>query len=60
VLSFLDRATTPEDVNFPGWRLHPLKGQLAGFWAITIHANWHIVFRFVGHDVELVDYLDYH
>jgi len=60
VLAFLDRATAPVDVDLPGWRLHTLKGTLAGFWSITISGNWRVVFRFVGSDVELVDYLDYH
>ena len=40
----------------PGYRLHLLRGKLDGFWA----GNWRLVFRFVGTDVELVDYLDYH
>jgi len=60
VLSFLDRAAVPDDVDLPGWRLHPLKGALAGFWSITISGNWRVMFRFVGSDVELLDYLDYH
>ncbi|HBO6064777.1 type II toxin-antitoxin system RelE/ParE family toxin [Pseudomonas aeruginosa] len=60
VLPFLDRAAAPADVDFPGWRLHQLKGEMAGYWSITISGNWRVVFRFVGTDVELVDYLDYH
>lgn len=60
VLPFLDRATAPADVDLPGWRLHQLKGDLAGYWSITISGNWRVIFRFVGTDVELVDYLDYH
>ncbi|EKZ3179254.1 Killer protein [Pseudomonas aeruginosa] len=60
VLPFLDRAAAPADVDFPGWRLHQLKGDMAGYWSITISGNWRVVFRFVGTDVELVDYLDYH
>jgi len=60
ILSFLDRAAIPDDVDLPGWRLHPLKGALAGFWSITVNSNWRVVFRFVGSDVELIDYLDYH
>jgi len=60
VLPFLDRAAEPADVDLPGWRLHELKGKLAGYWSITISGNWRVIFRFVGSDVELVDYLDYH
>jgi toxin HigB-1 len=46
-------------MDLPGFGLHPLKGDLAGFWAVTVRANWRIVFRFAGgdaHDVDLVDY----
>jgi len=56
----LNRATKPEDLNAPGWRLHPLSGNLEGFWSITVNGNWRLIFRFIGADVELVDYLDYH
>jgi plasmid maintenance system killer protein len=44
----------------PGWRLHSLTGELRGFHSITVNGNWRVIFRFVGQDVELVDYLDYH
>jgi len=47
-------------MDLPGWRLHPLKGEYAGFWSVTIGANWRIVFRFVSGDVTDVDYVDYH
>lgn len=60
VLVYLDRATGPRDMDLPGWRLHPLKGELAGFWSVTVTANWRIVFRFDADDVTDVDYVDYH
>lgn len=60
MLSYLDRAATPDALDIPGWRLHPLQGKLFGFWSLTVDGNWRIIFRFVGHDVELIDYLDYH
>jgi proteic killer suppression protein len=44
----------------PGSRLHHLHGHLHGFWAVNVSGNWRLVFRFIGTDVELVDYLDYH
>lgn len=44
----------------PGWHLHPLKGDLRGCWAIAVNGNWRLTFRFVGADVELLDYQDYH
>lgn len=60
VLARLDRAAKPDDMGLPGLRLHPLKGELAGFWSVTIRANWRIIFRFDGHDVADVDLIDYH
>lgn len=60
ILAFMDLATAPEDLDIPGWRLHPLKGEMAGYWSLTVSGNWRVILRFSGHDVELVDYLDYH
>lgn len=59
VLARLDRAAQPGDMDLPGWRLHPLKGALAGFWSVTVSANWRIVFRFEDGHATDVDYLDY-
>ena len=60
ILARLNAAVGPNDMDLPGFRLHPLKGDLAGFWAVTVRANWRIVFRFEdGHALD-VDYLDYH
>ncbi|KXU35716.1 Killer protein [Ventosimonas gracilis] len=59
-LLLLDRATVPADMDLPGFRLHALKGNLAGFWSIGISGNWRVIFRFTVNGVELVDYLDYH
>jgi proteic killer suppression protein len=59
-LTALDAATKPSDLAAPGWRLHPLSGDLKGFHSITVDANWRVIFRFVDKDVELIDYLDYH
>jgi len=60
ILSALDVAETPDNLNAPRWKLHSLSGDLQNFWSITINGNWRIVFRFDGQDIELVDYLDYH
>ena len=48
VLARLDAAGKPEDMNLPGFGLHPLKGERAGYWAVTVSANWRVVFRFDG------------
>jgi proteic killer suppression protein len=44
ILTVLE-AATPQALNLPGYRLHPLKGDLKGFWSVTVRANWRIVFR---------------
>ena len=60
VLARLDEASVPGDMNLPGFRLHPLKGDLADHWAVSVSGNWRIVFRFEGRDVTDVDLVDYH
>ena len=56
----LDNSIRAEDMNAPGWRLHQLKGELAGRWSIHVSGNWRLTFAFEGEDAVLVDYLDYH
>ena len=60
ILSLLDAASEPEALNLPRLHLHPLKGNLAGFWAVTVRANWRIVFRFEDGNALDVDLVDYH
>lgn len=60
ILARLDAAITVEDMNLPGFRLHALKGELNGFWAVTVRANWRVAFRFLDSDAHDLDYLDYH
>lgn len=60
ILGLLDVASAPVDVDLPGFRLHPLKGTMKGHWSVWVNGNWRVTFRFVGTDVELVDYQDYH
>lgn len=60
MLSLLDIAAGPEDVNVPGWNLHSLKGNLSGFWALSVSRNWRMIFRFDGANVTDVDLVDYH
>ncbi|QCY15411.1 type II toxin-antitoxin system RelE/ParE family toxin [Pseudomonas sp. MPC6] len=59
-LQFMDRAQAPGDLDLPGWRLHPLRRELAQYWSLSVSGNWRVIFRFSGSDIELVDYLDYH
>lgn len=60
VLFALDQADRIEDMSqYPGWRLHPLKGDLRGYWSVSVSGNWRVIFRFdsgMAYDVDLIDY----
>ncbi len=58
ILETLHAAPTVAHMDLPGFRLHRLKGQMKSFWAVTVRANWRVVFRFEG-DADF-DYVDYH
>jgi proteic killer suppression protein len=60
ILARLDIAKAPQDLDLPGYRLHPLKGDRKGFWGVTVPANWRVIFRLVERQVFDVDYIDYH
>jgi toxin HigB-1 len=60
ILSLLDVAKSADDMNFPGFGLHPLKGDMKGYFAVKVSGNWRLIFKQIGDDMELVDYLDYH
>ena len=59
ILAMLQAARTVDHMDLPGLRLHPLKGEFKGYWAVTVRANWRVIFRF-NVDAEEVDYVDYH
>lgn len=60
LLTALDVASVPADMNAPGDNLHALKGELANHWSVSISGNWRLTFAFESEDVILVDYQDYH
>lgn len=60
MLSFLNRAKTAQDMNLPGYRLHPLKGDMRSLWSVTVNANWRMTFRFEDGHAYVVNYVDYH
>lgn len=60
MLTMLDSAKRPDDMNAPGWKFHLLTGDLAGHYSVTVNGNWRMTFRFESVDAELVDCLDYH
>ena len=59
-LSALDTAHVVEDLDIPGFRLHPLKGAMKGRWSITVNGNWSVTFEFKDGNAYLLDYEDYH
>jgi proteic killer suppression protein len=60
ILATLHAAANFAHMDLPGFRLHPLKGQMKGFCAVTVRANWRLIFRFAEGHAEDVDYVDYH
>jgi len=59
-LAALDTALCIEDLDIPGYRLHPLKGNREGIWSITVSGNWRVTFEFIDGSVYIVNYEDYH
>lgn len=60
ILGLLNAATAPGDLALPGLKLHPLKGDRKGTWAVWVSGNWRITLKFAGKDADVVDYEDYH
>lgn len=60
ILSVLDVTKEIEAMNLATFRLHPLTGNLDGFWSITVRANWRLIFRFDNGKASDVDLIDYH
>ena len=60
ILIRLHSSQTPEDMDLPGFKLHPLRGNLKDHYAVTVSGNWRVVFKFDDNDAVGVDYIDYH
>ena len=60
VLARLDVATRPEQLNLPGFRLHRLEGDLAGYWSVAVRGDWRIIFHFDVGNITDVDLVEYH
>ncbi|ODS83226.1 MAG: peptidase [Cytophagaceae bacterium SCN 52-12] len=60
ILTRLDAASVPENMNEIGYRFHALKGDLNGFFSVRVSGNWRIIFRFENGNAYDVDYIDYH
>ena len=59
-MAALDTARVIEDMDIPGFRLHPLKGEMKGRWSITVNGNWRVTFEFQDGNAYVLDYEDYH
>ena len=59
-LAALDTAVSIQDMDIPGFDLHPLKGQRKGTWSISVSGNWRMTFQFKDGNAHLLDYEDYH
>ncbi len=60
ILAALDSSHEIDDMNVPGFKLHPLKGKLKGVWSVSVSGNWRITFKFENGNAHLVNYEDYH
>ncbi len=60
ILVTLQAAPTVRHMDLPAFRLHSLKGQMKGYWAVSVRANWRVIFHFSDGHAEDVDYVDYH
>jgi toxin HigB-1 len=56
----LDTSLEIEDMNIPGYKLHPLKGDRKGLWSISVSGNWRLTFEFSNGNIEILNYEDYH
>lgn len=63
LLLAIETAASLDDLAmFPGWRLHPLKGDLEGFWSLTVTGNWRLIFKYeaANNTASILDLIDYH
>lgn len=60
ILARLNSSKEVNDMNIPGWDLHPLQGTLQFHWSVKVNGNWRVTFVFESGHAEVVDYQDYH
>jgi proteic killer suppression protein len=59
-LAALDTAQGINDMDLPGYQLHPLKGRMKHRWSIWVNGNWRLTFEFIAGNIFVLDYEDYH
>ena len=60
ILADLDAAESLDGFSLPGYQLHPLRGELKGFWSLKVTGNFRVIFRFEENEPWDVDLVDYH
>ena len=60
MLAALESSQTIDDMDIPGYRLHPLKGKIKNRWSVSVSGNWRLTFEFRDGNAYLLDYEDYH
>jgi len=60
ILTNLDQAQEPDDMDMPGLFMHQLKGDRKDIWSVRVSGNWRLTYRFTERDVEIVNYEDDH
>ena len=60
LLAALDTSKSIDDMDIPGFRLHPLKGTERGRWSVWVNDNWRLTFEFRDGHAYVLDYEDYH
>ena len=60
MLAALESSQTIDDMDIPGYRLHPLKGKMKNRWSVSVSGNWRLTFEFRDGNANLLDYEDYH
>lgn len=59
-LAAIDTAQVIDDIDLPGYKLHPLKGEREGIWSISVNGNWRVTFEFKDGNAFILNYEDYH
>lgn len=59
-LAAIDTACVIEDIDLPGYQLHPLKGDRESVWSISVNGNWRVTFEFKDGNAFILNYEDYH
>ena len=60
ILLALDAATSPEQMNLPGFKFHTLKGSDKGRFSVWTSGNYRITFGWIDKDATEIDLEDYH